>query len=159
MEDTAAEPTHLAVIDDIRVLDYPATIYDMNKAADKAVRSVTEISITNVRNDVNGCSLIFDGHSTILSYTVNNNDVLMWSVNGLFSGRLQLLPHHRNNYVDSLAIDSANHTMYVGYYFYDLVSVFKLTYGQSSVDLFTSLLGELCLIDVMRYIKMCVYQK
>jgi hypothetical protein len=38
----------------------------------------------------------------------------MWSVNGTFNGQLQILLDNSLDVVNCLAVDSANHTMYVG---------------------------------------------
>ena len=71
---------------------------------------------THLQKDISVYSLTFDGYSTVLALVDNSQDVLMWSVNGTFVGQLQILLHNLHNLVMTycLAVDSANHTMYVG---------------------------------------------
>jgi hypothetical protein len=107
----------------------------VNKMADNAVKSVTRSNVTiptHIQKYLLVNFLVFDGHSTMFVLVSNNQDVLMWSVNGTFNGQLQLLFDNSPN-INSLAVDSANHTMYVGLSTGagTIVSVFTLTYGSS----------------------------
>lgn len=111
-------------------------VYILNNTLDNTVRSVTRRNVTiptYIQNDVSVYFLTFHGHLTIFALAYNNNDVLMWSVNGTFSSQLQLL---RNNSLSAigpncLTVDNANYTMYVALSSGAIVSVFTLIYESS----------------------------
>jgi hypothetical protein len=71
---------------------------------------------THIQEDIMVKFLTFDGHSTMFGLANNNQGVLMWSVNGTFSGQIQLFLDNSLD-VTSLAVDSVNHTMYVVFSF------------------------------------------
>lgn len=112
-------------------------IYTLNKTAGNADRNVTWSSVampSHLHANVSVYFLAFDGHSTVFALAYHIDDVLMWSVNGTFYGQLQLgvLFSNLPNVAYSLAVESSNHTMYVG----------KETHGRVDVNVF-ALLYEL----------------
>lgn len=110
-------------------------ILTLNKTADNTVWNITRsyyTMCTYMYIDIPGYTLTFDGHSTVFALNDKNRDVLTWSVNGTFNGQLQLLLDNSYQLArhNSLAVDSANHTMYIGLAQHGevKVNVFTLTY-------------------------------
>lgn len=108
-------------------------MYTLNKTSDNVALNVirSNVTIPTHIQDMSVYSLTFDGHSTIFVLVDNVQDVLMWSVDGVFKDQLQLLLHNSPIFANCFAVDNDSHTMYVGFSSHSIVSVFKMIYESS----------------------------
>jgi hypothetical protein len=109
-------------------------VYTLNKTASNVDQGVSWSRVAIPTNEVSVYFLTFDSHTTIFALASNIQDVLMWSVNGTYHGQLHLLLDKSLIFVNGLAVDSADHTMYVVFSTEATMSVgvFTLTYDESS---------------------------